>query len=309
MKKSNKKAAKPAKKTVAKKAVKKTAKKVAAKKPAKKVVKKSAKKPFKAVAPVSAKKPNIVASIPTVPQLTKKQKYMKPAIVQTSLGLGLMYTNEPTVKVKHGMITIEKTIVHLVKDDMSPRLFKGNPKKVLIQMDKIAIVTPAHEEKPVRAKREKGEPSNKDFSKYKFAGKLLSKGRLVHAVIAKFAEDNNPSLIELNTAFPSEIIRPYGKGLFMSIEDAERINTESKRTRFFTKPEDIIKIKGLKIAVSNQIDGELVKRLLTVTPKHGYKIGLVAAEHVNVTSEVSEETAHNLIVNSVNNETLTSATV
>lgn len=289
MKKQTKKSAKPAKKVAAKKSVKKVVKKSAKKavkkssKPVKKtVVKKTvtkkstkpakSKKPFKAVA-VKPAKPGIVAFIPTVSQLTKKQKYMKPAIVQTALGLGLVYTNEPLVTIKQGWISVEKTIVHLVKDNMEPKLFKGNPKKVLMTPDKFSIITPAHEEKPVRSKREKGEPSNKDFSKYKFAGKLLSKGRLVHAVISKFAEDNNPSLIELNTAFPSEVIRPYGKGLFVSLEDAERINTESKRTRFFTKPEDIIKIKGgIKVAVSNQIDGELVKRLLTVTPKHGYKI-------------------------------------
>ena len=166
MKKTVKKSAKPAKKVAAKKVAKKSAKKVATKKPAK--TSKPVKKPFKAVAPVSAKKPNILAFIPTVPVATKKQKYMKPAIVQTALGLGLVYTNEPLVSVKHGWISIEKTIVHLVKDNMQPKLFRGNPKKVLMTADKFQIITAAHEEKPVRAKREKGEPSNKDFSKYKF---------------------------------------------------------------------------------------------------------------------------------------------
>jgi hypothetical protein len=291
MKKSTK-STKPVKKTT-KPAVKKStkpAKKTTAKKTSKPV------KPVKVVDPKSLK--HVSATINTAPLVSKKDKYLKPAIVQTPMGLGLIYSNEPTVLVKHGLIPIAKTIVHLVKDNMEP----GKPKKILVTMDKVTILTPAHEDKPVRVEREKGErgESAKDFSKYKFQGNLLSKGRLVHAVIAKFATDNNPTLLELNTAFPAEVIRPYGKGLFLPLEEAEKINTDSKRTRFFTKPEDIIKIKGVKIAVSNQIDGELVKRMLTVTPKHNYKIALVASEHASITANVSEQAAQTAIIADAN---------
>ena len=267
-----KKAKKAAKKVVAKKAVKKA--------PAKKA---APKKIGKIVAPVAkvakVKKPStVVATVPTIIAIATKKKInkiQKPAVVQTSFGLGLMYMNEPKVSIKHRMYSVEKTIVHLVKDNMEPRTMNGKPKKVLVDMKNVTIITPAVEEKierTPRAKRENGEPSNKDFSKYKFAGNVLSKGRLIHAVISKFAADNNPTLIELNAAFPNATIRAYGKGLFVSIEDAERINTESKRTRFFTKKEDVIKIKGAKIAVSNQIDGELVKRFLPIAISLGFKI-------------------------------------
>jgi len=285
-----KKSTKPAKKVTAKKPAKPSAKKPSAKKPAKKVVaakpaKPVSKKPFKldpkvgtiivlskpVTAPVSkSKKPHISGFIPTV-AVDKKQKFKKPAIVQTEHGLGLVYEHEPKVSVKQGPFnSIEKTIVHLVKDNMEPRTMNGQPKKILT--NNFSVIKPAEEIKVERTKRVKGEPSNKDFSKYKFQGKLLSKGRLILAVIAKFAEDNNPSMIELNTAFPHELIRPYGKGLFVSLEEAERINTESKRTRFFTNKEDVVKIKGAKVAVSNQIDGELVKRFLPIAEKHGCKI-------------------------------------
>ena len=264
-----KKAKKAAKKVVAKKAVKKVAVKKAASKKIGKIV----------VPVVKVKKPStVVASVPTVMAIATKKKInkiQKPAVVQTSFGLGLMYMNEPKVSIKHRMYSVEKTIVHLVKDNMEPRTMNGKPKKVLVDMKNVTIITPAVEEKierTPRAKRENGEPSNKDFSKYKFAGNVLSKGRLIHAVISKFAADNNPTLIELNAAFPNATIRAYGKGLFVSIEDAERINTESKRTRFFTKKEDVIKIKGAKIAVSNQIDGELVKRFLPIAISLGFKI-------------------------------------
>ena len=311
----------PAKKAAPKKAVKKTevkkvpAKKVAVKKaevkkvPAKKVaVKKAApvkkvpakkapakKAPAKKAAPVKkvAAAPKEVkkvatsnVSIPTVMLAGKKAKVKRPAVVNIDkFGLGLVYTDEPQVSVKTRMGSIKKTIVHLVKDNMEPRLMNGSPKKVLVTPENITIITPAYEEVAVktprekRAPRENGEKSAKDFSKYQFEGNLLSKGRLVLAVINKFVADNNPTLVELNAAFPSATIRPYGKNLFVALEEAEKINTDSKRSRFFTKKEDVIKIKGgVKIAVSNQIDGELVKRLLTVTPNHGYAITLVAQE-------------------------------
>lgn len=308
-------AKKPAKK-VAKKPSKKTTKPVKSVKPKKVVAKKPTKKPFKAVAvkpakPAKPSKNGIETSIPTVFTATKKQKYRKPAIVQTEHGLGLVYDHEPQVTVKVGMIPTKKTIVHLVKDNLEPRLMGGNPKKILT--NNFTVIKPSYEEKPVRAKREKGEPSNKDFSKYKFQNKLYSKGRLIHAVIAKFAEENDSTMIELKTAFPDEIIRPYGKGLFTSLEEAERINVESKRSRFFTKTEDVIKIKGAKIAVSNQIDATLVQRFLTVTVKLGYKITQVESEKVSVpvvkevSATVSNETENvssNVVVNEPQEETV-----
>lgn len=264
-----------------KKAVVKVApKKAAVKKVVAKVAPKKVAKPRKV-------KQELHASVPTVLILEKKLKNRKPAVVKTKFGLGLIFDHEPQVTVKkgiHGEFEM-KTIVHLVKDDMTPRTMNGQPKKMLTT--KVTIITPSVEDKPVRVKgekRAKGEPSAKDFSKFKFQGELYSKGRLIHAIIAKFAADNNPTIVELNAAFPQNVVKAYGKGLFLSVEEAEKINTDSKRSRFFTKKEDIIKIKGLKIAVSNQIDGELVNRMLTVTPKHGYKITSDSAPVVKPTN-------------------------
>lgn len=243
----------------------------------KKVFSAKAEKLKKPAAP-KAKKQSIKASVETVLIPSKKVKIKKPAVVQTKFGLGLIYEHEPKVKVQQDRFVEEKVIVHLVKDNMEPRLMNGQPKKILTTMDKVVIITPAAEEvKPARVKREKGEKrekgdSVKDFSKFKFGKELFSKGRLVLAVIKKYAEEHNPTLLELQHAFPDSVVRPYGKGLFVPVVDAKTINEESKRTRFFTKDDEIVKIKGTKIAISNQIDGELVKRLLTVTIKHGYKI-------------------------------------
>ena len=109
----------------------------------------------------------------------------------------------------------------------------------------------------------------RDFSKFKFQGKEYNKSRLVMAVLAKYAEDHNPSLSELKTAFPDEEIKPYGYGLFRLAAEAKKVNDEG-RQRFFCKETELIKIKYGKIASTNQITSDLLIRFLTVAKKHKY---------------------------------------
>jgi len=229
-------------------------------------------KKVKAVVPVSS----TISSASIITE-EKKKVNAKPAVVQTSHGLGLLYPSDPKVMVKgKNMVCVEKHIVHLVNENHEPIMENGKAKKVLVTMDKVVIVTPSaliEKTKVARVKREKGEAtiSQKNLTKYVLDGNVLSKGRLIHAIIAKFAAENKPSLADLNLAFPEEVIRPYGK-LFVHFDEAVKINTDKNRTRFFAKPEDVIEIKGAKIAVSNQIDNELVKRMLTITAKQGLQI-------------------------------------
>lgn len=203
---------------------------------------------------------------------SKKQK--SPAIVQTSSGLGFMYENEPTVLVKQGIMNVPKVMIHLINEDMTPILHNGSQKKILVALDKINIVTPAKEVKKIKVKREKKaktENSTKDFSKYQFNGNVYTKGRLVHAIIAAYVQEHKPTFAELKAAFPDEKIRPYGR-LFDTIDNTQ---IESKLKRFFNKEADIIKVKGGKIAVTNQVDGSLVDRLLAYTSSFGYSIETV----------------------------------
>ena len=218
-----------------------------------------------------AEKPAVLASIPTAmvaPSARKTKKFL----VQTEAGIGIVIDHEPKVTVKRGLFSFEKTIVHLVKDEdtLAPVMRKGIAKKVLVSKFEVM-----HEiARPVAARkhREPGEKSNKDFTKYSFLGKTLSKGRLCHALIQKFVEDNNPTIAELSKAFPSDVIRPYGKGLFLTAEEAEIINVASKRTRFFSGKDEIIKIKGGKIAVTNQVNSGLIERILPVAEKLNLKV-------------------------------------
>lgn len=108
----------------------------------------------------------------------------------------------------------------------------------------------------------------KDFSTFKFQGKDFRKGRLPLAIIAAWCEEHEPTLAQLEAAWPSKEIRPYGYGLFRIASEAKKINEQSGRIRFFTKPEELVKIKGQTIAVTNQITGELLSRFLIVAKKH-----------------------------------------
>ena len=108
----------------------------------------------------------------------------------------------------------------------------------------------------------------KNFDTFKFNGKEYRKGRLPHAMIAKFCEDHQPTLPQLEAAYPTKEIKPYGYGLFRNATDAKKINEQSGRVRFFTKPEELVKIKGGTIAVTNQITSELLERFLVVAKRH-----------------------------------------
>lgn len=224
--------------------------------------------------PINVSVPTSFASTAT----GQKKRQKGPTLVKTELGLGFIYDNEPMVQVKIGQVITPKIIVHLVKDDLTPRKMGGKPKKVLMTNGSFTIIKPAEEEKPKREKRPKGEAGPRDYSRYKFDGKVYTKGRLCHAIISKFAEEKKPTLAELKIAFPDAIIRPFGH-LFLQAEEAIAANEKSNRSRFFSQKEEIIKIKGSKIAVTNQVDSDLINRLMDYAKtKYEYKFKKVDAE-------------------------------
>ena len=91
--------------------------------------------------------------------------------------------------------------------------------------------------------------TGRNNNKLKFNGELYGKGRLVHAVIKKFIEDNpKVTLTKLSEAFPNELQPRYG--MFQEVSKAKKMSED--RDRFFLKPEDLIKVGDKKIAVCNQ---------------------------------------------------------
>lgn len=213
----------------------------------------------------------------TQTMIAPSPKKLKKFMVETKeYGLGFILPHEPKVFVKQGQIIREKIVVHLVKENLEPRLFKnGKPKMILMASDNYTVLKPIEPPKAERrAKRADGEPAPpKDFTQYKFDGKTMGKGKLVLAIVQKFVADNEPNFVELRRAFPEHEVRAY-KGLFVTLDEATKINeANNKRSRFYTANDEVIKLKGnAKIAVTNQVTADLVNRMLPIAARLGYTI-------------------------------------
>lgn len=233
-------------------------------------------KATKAEKPKKVKPRKITAASTTTVVPDKKIKSVTPAVVRTANGkLGIVNPTEPKVVVKQGLVTVEKTIVHLVKEDLSPVIKNGNPLKMLVIASTLTEIKPARVERgratKVKVKRQPKTKTGeqqiaKDMTKYVLDGNVLGKGRLVQAIIAKYVRENSPTFAQLAEAFPANKIHPK---LFVHFDEALRVNTETKHTRFFAKADDAIKLSGnITIAVTNQVSADVLNKMLAVTPKH-----------------------------------------
>ncbi len=110
-----------------------------------------------------------------------------------------------------------------------------------------------------------------DRTKYEFDGNVLSKNRLVLAVINRHVE-SNPGITysELEKVFPKQL--QGGWGCFTTIEDAQDVYDRTGYKRYFLKPEELIDIKDSKIAVCNQWGLSRIKRFLKRARELGYEI-------------------------------------
>lgn len=110
----------------------------------------------------------------------------------------------------------------------------------------------------------------RDLTRYSFNGKKdLNKGRLALEIISKAAKDKRLSLKGALELFPDEIIPPYG--LIKPIAEAKKLSKE--RQRFFTKPEEEVKLRDAVIAVSNQFTPERIQKVIEIAKKQlGYSI-------------------------------------
>jgi hypothetical protein len=90
-----------------------------------------------------------------------------------------------------------------------------------------------------------------DRTKYVFNKETYGKNRLVHAVIAKYAEDH-PGITysQLQSIFPKKLQGSYG--CFQTLDSAHEIVNSSGRKRHFVKPEEIVELKDVRIAVCTE---------------------------------------------------------
>ena len=105
----------------------------------------------------------------------------------------------------------------------------------------------------------------RDYTKYTIEGlgENLNKRQLVFAIVKDWAAKNNPSLEEIQTAFPTETQGSKGFILKASeVKDARRFNMEEPLT---------IK-NGTKVVVSNQWGSKNIDALLSLANGLGYTI-------------------------------------
>ena len=135
-----------------------------------------------------------------------------------------------------------------------------------------AIVGEVKKDEPIaEEKTTKAASTTRDNSKYKFNGEEYGKGPLVRAVVAKYVEDHpDVTYKQLKEVFPDTLMKRFG--VFASESEAKKLS--GNKPRYFLKPEQMIKIKGLKepICVTNQWTATLILPFIECVRKLGIKI-------------------------------------
>lgn len=116
---------------------------------------------------------------------------------------------------------------------------------------------------------------SKDFSKFKFNNIEYNKGRLVHAVI-KFFVDNNPNMTfaELKIKFPNSI-QGSNFGVFDRKSSAVDIYQRWNHKRHYINPEEEIKLADETICTCTQWNLENIKRFIESANNVGISIDII----------------------------------
>lgn len=122
------------------------------------------------------------------------------------------------------------------------------------------------------------EQRERDYTKYLFDGEKYGKGRLVLAVLEKYVSENPTiSFNDLKMEFP-DCLQGDSDLQFSGTQVVFSRVTEIKTgemKRFFTKDEELIQIKGDKIAVSREWNYQNIQNFIAAATKNGYVIKAV----------------------------------
>lgn len=131
----------------------------------------------------------------------------------------------------------------------------------------------------------------KDYSKYRFKGDILPKNRLVLAVIREFIKEKQPTLPELQEAFPKEL--QGALGVFLSKDDYEKKKQQSDdiEKRFFSSEEELLKTYDEReILVCTQWGSSNLERFVVHASSLGFAILKEPATLTN--EEILQEFLH-----------------
>ncbi|PZF72600.1 hypothetical protein [Taibaiella soli] len=125
------------------------------------------------------------------------------------------------------------------------------------------------EETPEEVELKKRIKAGRDVSQYTFNGRSYGKGPLVRAVVAQYVLDH-PEITykELKEVFPDDLLKRFG--IFQDQKTAKEI--APKGNRYFTKPEQVIKLKDREVVVCSQFTLENLQPFLKVARALGYEI-------------------------------------
>ncbi|MCW8935808.1 MAG: hypothetical protein OQK98_13860 [Gammaproteobacteria bacterium] len=107
--------------------------------------------------------------------------------------------------------------------------------------------------------------------KYMFNGETYGKGRLVLAVVKAYTTDHpGTSFVELSSVFPKDL--QGSSGVFVKQEDALEIFERTGHKRHFIKPDELVQLDKLKVAVSTEWSVENIDRVIERAQSFGYSI-------------------------------------
>ena len=124
----------------------------------------------------------------------------------------------------------------------------------------------SHTEPPITPDKK-----TRDNSVYVYQGAEYKKGRLVHKIISDHvaAAKGKMTYEQLRTAFPESIQKRFN--VFKKESETQALNSAG-RERFFSKPEELIKLKNATIAVTSQWTAQSLAPFLKVAASHGHRV-------------------------------------
>ena len=129
---------------------------------------------------------------------------------------------------------------------------------------------PKNKIKEKTSKSQNQKLSSRDKTKYLYEGKILSKNRLVLAIIKDYTTNHlQINLKDLQSVFDKSL-----QGSLMVVDNLENIKKRTDyQKRYFSNEQDLITLKdGTIVAVCNQWGIFNIKKFLMVANNLGYKI-------------------------------------
>ena len=116
--------------------------------------------------------------------------------------------------------------------------------------------------------KDRGRNFGRNFGRIIINGEPLAKGKAVLAIVAAHVKKNpGITITKLKEVFPDGLIPGYG--VFQDVKVSA-----DRSERYFSNPNQLISLKGKKIAVCSQITTENIKNILAIATKIGQKFTL-----------------------------------